>query len=86
MEEENPVITKPVAVGVPKLMQDDSGFAVQESSELKWDVPINVTGRTVISPTLSVCPRCDLPVLIYGRMVSEWKEGEGKWRTRKDLH
>lgn len=77
MEEENPAITKPVPVGVPTLQRDESGFAVQESSELKWDVPMNVTGRTVISPTLSVCPQCDLPVLIYGRMVSGWKGGRG---------
>lgn len=88
VEEENPAITKPVSVGVPTLLQDDSGFAVDTSSELKWDVPMNIVGRAMLAPTLSVCQQCDLPVLIYGRMVSgqrEW-EGEGNGGPTKDTH
>lgn len=77
VEEEAPAITKPVSVGVPTLQQDDSGFAVDSSSELKWDVTMNIVSRAVIAPTLSVCPQCDLPVLIYGRMVSRRKGRDG---------
>lgn len=83
MEEENPAITKPVSVGVPTLLQDDDGFAVEVSSQLKWDAPMNIVGRPMIAPTLSVCPQCDLPVLIYGRMVSE---GRGSGGPNKDEH
>ena len=77
VEEETP---KPVSVGVPTLQQDDSGFAVDPTSELKWDVTMNIVGRAVVAPSLSVCQQCDLPVLIYGRMVS----GGGEWRGRME--
>lgn len=45
------------------------GFSLHQGKELRWDQRLNLIGRPVINPLLHICEVCDLPVLIYGRMV-----------------
>ena len=44
-------------------------FSLHQGKELRWDQRQNLIGRPVINPLLHICEVCDLPVLIYGRMV-----------------
>lgn len=38
---------------------------------LQWDQPLNLIGRGIVDPLIHICEQCDLPILIYGRMVSD---------------
>ena len=46
------------------------GFPLNHGKELRWDHRLNLIGRPVINPLLHICEVCDLPILIYGRMVT----------------
>ena len=34
------------------------------------NVPIDIVGRAFLAPPITICPHCDKPILIYGRMVN----------------
>lgn len=36
---------------------------------LQWNQPLNLIGRGMPDPLIHICEQCDLPILIYGRMV-----------------
>lgn len=45
-------------------------FPVHQGKELRWDQRLHLIGRPVLDPLLHICEVCDLPILIYGRMVT----------------
>ena len=44
---------------------------VRTGQDLKWDYTVNLIGRGVQDPLMHICEICSLPILIYGRMVSD---------------
>lgn len=40
----------------------------QTMMALRWDHPVNLIGKKVVSPILHICDKCQLPILSYGRL------------------
>lgn len=42
---------------------------VHRNLKLRWDYEVNLIGQKVLNPTIHVCQKCNIPILIYGRMI-----------------
>ncbi|KAK2163341.1 hypothetical protein LSH36_81g02040 [Paralvinella palmiformis] len=42
---------------------------MHKMQKLKWDHKVNLLGIKVIDPIIHTCETCNLPILIYGRMI-----------------
>lgn len=55
-----------VGVGGPDVVE------FKDYSEYKWNHSVHLCGRPIKDPLLHICEGCNLPILIYGRMVSPY--------------
>nr|XP_006820324.1 PREDICTED: E3 ubiquitin-protein ligase Hakai-like [Saccoglossus kowalevskii] len=44
-------------------------FPIHQKCQLKWDQKLDLIGEKVVDPMIHCCSKCDLPILIYGRMI-----------------
>ncbi|CAH1803109.1 unnamed protein product [Owenia fusiformis] len=42
---------------------------IHHGSKLQWDHKVNLIGEKVVDPLIHCCEYCQLPILIYGRMI-----------------
>ena len=42
-----------------------------KNKKLRWDHKVHLIGEKVLDPLIHCCENCALPILIYGRMVSQ---------------
>ncbi|XP_070557485.1 E3 ubiquitin-protein ligase Hakai-like [Ptychodera flava] len=44
-------------------------FPVHQKNQLHWDQNLSLIGEKVVDPMIHCCDTCQLPILIYGRMI-----------------
>lgn len=57
---------------------DSAGFPLHRGKALNWNQPINFCAKTAKEPLVHICEQCQLPILIYGRMVHKCVVDLGK--------
>lgn len=46
-----------------------SSKLLHQNAPLNWEFKVNLIGEKVVNPRIHCCDKCELPILVYGRMV-----------------